>query len=81
MILQEIISRISPVEIIGTADINVTGVNIDSRSIEKGHLFIAMRGTQMDGHRFISNAVEAGAVAILCEDITDPIDGSNYFLW
>ena len=38
MILQEIISRISPVEVIGTADINVTGVNIDSRSIEKGHL-------------------------------------------
>ena len=78
MILQEIISRISPVEVIGTADINVTGVNIDSRSIEKGHLFIAIRGTQMDGHRFIPNAIESGAVAILCEDITDPVDGVTY---
>ena len=78
MILQEIISRISPVEVFGTADINVTGVNIDSRSIEKGHLFIAIRGTQMDGHRFIPNAIESGAVAILCEEITDPIDGVTY---
>ena len=78
MILQEIISRISPVEVIGTADINVTDVNIDSRSIEKGHLFIAIRGTQMDGHRFIPNAIESGAVAILCEDITDPVDGVTY---
>jgi UDP-N-acetylmuramoyl-L-alanyl-D-glutamate--2,6-diaminopimelate ligase len=78
MILQEIISRISPIKVIGTANINITGVNIDSRSIENGHLFIAIRGTQMDGHRFIPNAVESGAVAILCEDIPDPIDGITY---
>ena len=78
MILQEIISRISPIEVIGTTAINVTGVNIDSRSIGKGHLFIAIRGTQMDGHRFIPNAIEAGACAILCEEIAEPVDGVTY---
>lgn len=36
----------------------MTGVNINSRLIGKGNLFIAMKGTQVDGHRFIGGAVE-----------------------
>ena len=46
---------------------DITGVNIDSRRIEKGHLFIAIPGTQTDGHNFIPKAIEQGAAAVLCE--------------
>ena len=53
----------------GTADIEITGVDIDSRRIREGHLFVAMKGTQVDGHKFIPKAIELGAKAILCEDM------------
>ena len=49
-------------------------MNIDSRKIENGHLFIAMKGTQVDGHKFISKAIELGAVAILLEDMPEVLD-------
>ena len=48
---------------------DVTGVNIDSRRIENGHLFVAIKGTQVDGHQFIGKAIEQGARAVLCEDL------------
>jgi UDP-N-acetylmuramoyl-L-alanyl-D-glutamate--2,6-diaminopimelate ligase len=50
-------------------------VNIDSRRIADGHLFVAMKGTQVDGHKFIAKAIEQGAKAILCEDL--PEDANN----
>lgn len=69
MKLKEVISKISPVEIIGNADINITGVNIDSRQIKAGHLFVAVKGTQADGHNYIGKAIELGATAIICETV------------
>ena len=78
MKLQEIISGINPIEVIGSIDINITGVNIDSRRISNGHLFIAMRGTQVDGHQYISKAIESGASAIVCEETTDYVDNVTY---
>lgn len=71
MILKNLLKNIKPVSISGSTDIEITGVNIDSRQIEKGHLFVAMRGTQVDGHRFIGKAEEQGAVAIVCEDLPE----------
>ena len=58
MKLQELLKNIEPVQIIGDADVEVTGVNIDSRKIKEGHLFVAMKGTQVDGHKFIPKALE-----------------------
>ena len=49
----------------------IVGVNIDSRKIEANHLFIAVKGTQVDGHRYIETAIEKGAVAVLCEDLPE----------
>ena len=51
MKLQELLKNIKPIQIIGDAEIEVTGVNIDSRKIKDGHLFVAMKGTQVDGHK------------------------------
>lgn len=49
-----------------TAAIPLTGVSIDSRTIQPGHLFVAIKGSNFDGHDFIENACQKGAVAALC---------------
>ncbi len=69
MILQELIKNITPKEVKGSLENEITGINLDSRLIEKGHIFVAMRGTQVDGHKFIGKAIDSGAIAILCEEI------------
>ena len=69
MKLQELLKNIKPTTIEGNTDVEITGVNIDSRKIKDGHLFVAMKGTQVDGHKFIGKAIKSGAKAILCEDM------------
>ena len=71
MKLTELLKNVTPQTIIGNEAVDITGVNIDSRKIEKGHLFVAIKGTQTDGHRYISKALELGAVAVLCEDLPE----------
>ena len=79
MELKELIRNISPINIVGCTEKEITGVNIDSRRIEAGHLFVAMKGTQTDGHAYISKAIEKGATAILCEDISETtVEGVTY---
>ena len=79
MKLQELLKNIKPIQIIGDANVNVTGVNIDSRKIKDGHLFVAMKGTQVDGHKFIPKAIELGAKSVLCEDVpADQVEGVTY---
>ena len=67
MKLNELLENVEVLNILGDTEVEITGVNIDSRKIEKGHLFIAIPGTQTDGHKFIPKAIEQGAVAVLCE--------------
>ena len=71
MKLNEILSKVKPLDIVGNAEVEITGVNIDSRRIEKGRLFVAIRGTQVDGHSFIQKATDLGAAAILCEQLPE----------
>jgi len=71
MKLQEIIRDIAALKIVGTIDKEVKGINIDSRLVEEGHVFVAIRGTQTDGHAFIRKAIEKGATAVVCEEIPD----------
>ena len=58
MKLKEIISAIRIIEMIGHDDLEIAGINIDSRKIEPGHLFVAVKGTQTDGHAYIDKAIE-----------------------
>ena len=71
MKLNELLKNITPIKIIGNDDVEITGVNIDSRRIKTGHLFVAMKGTQVDGHQFIGKAIELGAISVLCEDLPE----------
>ena len=67
MRLKELLKNVDVLNIIGDVEVDIKGVNIDSRRIEAGHLFVAIPGTQTDGHKFIPKAIEQGAVAVLCE--------------
>ena len=69
MKLSELISGIKTLQVAGQTDVDITGIEIDSRKIEPGNMFVAMRGTQVDGHKFIPKAIELGAAAVLCEEI------------
>ncbi|TWV12591.1 UDP-N-acetylmuramoyl-L-alanyl-D-glutamate--2,6-diaminopimelate ligase [Bacteroidaceae bacterium HV4-6-C5C] len=69
MKLNELLKTIQPIQVIGGTETEITGVNIDSRLVKSGHLFMAMCGTQADGHAYITAAIEKGAVAILCQEM------------
>ena len=71
MRLKELLKHVETLSIAGDVEVEITGVNIDSRRIEKGHLFVAIPGTQTDGHKFIPKAIELGAAAILCEKVPE----------
>ena len=77
MKLKDLLKNVKPLAVVGDADVEITGVNIDSRKIEQGHLFVAIKGTQTDGHRFIPKALELGAVAVLCEEIPENLSGKT----
>ncbi len=67
--LQQLIATLESATVYGNADVWISGLQIDSRSVVKGNLYAAMRGTTVDGHSFIDACIEAGASAILCEEL------------
>lgn len=67
MKLNELISRLRKPLVVGSQDVDVLGVTSDSRQVEEGFIFVAVRGTELDGRRFIGAAVEAGAAVIVSE--------------
>lgn len=79
MKLHELLKHIQTIKITGTDEAEITGVNIDSRKVEKGHLFVAMKGTQTDGHTYIATAIGQGATAIVCETMPEELtNGVTY---
>ena len=79
MRLNELLKNVETLNIIGDVEVEITGVNIDSRRIEKGHLFVAIPGTQTDGHKYIPKAIELGATAVLCENVPEQqVPGVTY---
>ncbi len=79
MKLIELLKNVEVLNTFGDTGVEITGVNIDSRRIERGHLFVAIPGTQTDGHKYIPKAIELGAAAILCEQMPEEqADGVTY---
>lgn len=69
--LVDILATVDVLETVGNVDIEVSSLQFDSRKVEQGSLFVATRGTQVDGHTFIDSSIEKGAVAIVCETLPD----------
>lgn len=68
MKLRELIKNLSIIEMNADAELEISGVSYDSRKTEKGDMFVAIRGFEADGHKFIPKAAENGAAVILCEE-------------
>ncbi|WP_374463518.1 UDP-N-acetylmuramoyl-L-alanyl-D-glutamate--2,6-diaminopimelate ligase [Chryseobacterium sp.] len=73
MIITEIVNRIPVLEIHGDNTREVTELVIDSRKVTEGSLYVAMRGTVVDGHSFITSAIEKGAAAVVCEELPETL--------
>ncbi len=67
-LLSEILYKAGIIEVSGVTHIAVSSVTSDSRKVERMGLFVAVRGTVSDGHNYIGTAIEAGAIAIICEE-------------
>lgn len=70
-LLKDILYKVPLNAVDGSTDRSVREVHFDSRKVEKGDLFVAVRGTTVDGHEFISSAIEKGAVAVVCEEMPE----------
>ena len=80
MKLEEILKGITVMEMRGDASQEISGINIDSRLIEPGHLFVAVKGTQTDGHAYIGKAIEKGASAIVCETLPESLSEGTIYI-
>lgn len=80
-ILKDILYRVHLKQVMGATDITIGAIRIDSRMINTGDVFVAIRGVQSDGHRFIDKAVLSGAVAIIAEEMpAQTVPGVTYIV-
>ena len=81
MRLNELIRQIQYTQIVlPKEEVDIKGVCIDSRNVKEGDMFIAMRGTQVDGHNYIDAAIANGASAIICETRPDTISSTVAYI-
>jgi UDP-N-acetylmuramoyl-L-alanyl-D-glutamate--2,6-diaminopimelate ligase len=71
--LKDIVYKVSLTSTYGNMDVEVKGICFDSRKVGQGFLFVAVKGSQSDGHQFIEKAIEGGAISIVCEKLPDTI--------
>jgi len=69
--LSQILPRKTGFDLIGDPGCRLSGFTMDSRNVRAGDLFVAVKGSVLDGHAYISGAISKGAVAILCEVMSD----------
>tara|TARA_A100001015_G_scaffold307488_1_gene403499 strand:- start:815 stop:1129 length:315 start_codon:yes stop_codon:yes gene_type:complete len=65
--LKEILYKVAIEGISGSTEVAVTDISFDSRKVNKGTMYVAIKGTQHDGHQYIEQAVASGAQSVLCE--------------
>lgn len=79
MKISELIKYNETLEIVGPVDVEISGIEFDSRKIQPGFAFVAQRGVHFDGHQFIEVAVRNGSSAVVCEYLpTDTIENVTY---
>ena len=78
-ILKDILYKVPITSASGSTDVDINAICFDSRKVKEGSLFIAIKGTQSDGHGFIDKAISLGAVAIVAEKLPEVIsDKATY---
>ena len=71
MKLKEILAGLEGLKVRGDLEIEINNLDKDSRKIDKGSLFIAIKGFDTDGHEYIQSAIEQGATAVMIQEGTD----------
>ncbi len=79
-ILKDILYKVAIEAVQGSTEISVRKIDFDSRKISNGDLFIAMRGTQVDGHNFIDTVISQGAAAIVCEEFPSELNSDITYI-
>ena len=69
MVLKDILYKVAIEAVKGPTDISINKIEFDSRNIAAGDAFVAIRGTQSDGHEYIEKAIQLGAYVIVCESV------------
>lgn len=80
MKLNQLIKDCQPAQIVGEEGREVKSVQIDSRRVQPGDLFVALRGTQVDGHEYIEKAIGQGATAVVCESLPQHVSEDVTYL-
>lgn len=79
--LNDLIDAVVVKKVVGDVDVRITGLAFDSRKVEEGYLFFALKGTHVDGHEFIETAIRNSAAAVVCEALPDSLaDSVTYVL-
>lgn len=78
--LSDILQGVSFSQLQGSADVEISAVVFDSRKVVPGCLFVAVKGTVVDGHNYIEQAIKQGAAAIICEELPAHVTGEVDFL-
>ena len=68
MKLLDLLKDIDPLQIVGNKEVEVTGIQSDSRRVERGNIFVAQKGTTVDGHMYIGQCLAKGAQVVVIED-------------
>ena len=76
MKLKDLLYKVSIIKVVGTTDVDVANVQFDSRTIEKGDLFVAISGEITDGHKYIKETIVSGAKVIVVEKVPQDLDSS-----
>ena len=77
--LKDILYKAPIEQVVGSTHVVITDIHFDSRKVQLNDAFVAIKGTQSDGHDFITKAVEQGALAIICQELPEQlINGVTY---
>lgn len=80
MQLKDILTNISISNMVGSTDIDISQLSLDSRTVQAGGLFFAVVGTEVDGHAYIDDAITNGAVAIVCEHMPSKVSDTVCYI-
>ena len=79
--LKDILYKVEISSVIGTTDLHISAIAFDSRKVTKQSVFVAVKGTQVDGHKFISKSIGSGAIVIVAEQKPSKItEGISYII-
>ena len=72
--LLDILIGVGTIQVIGSQDVKISKITFDSREVEQNAMFVAISGTQVNGHHFIDKAIISGATVIVCEHLPSTFD-------